>query len=75
MSAKNSRMRFILWIAGILAVLAMMSGAAADSEFTVTHGEYTIQQGSRLRVVGQYTPVFEQERIFYAIYSFNYCFF
>ena len=69
MSAKNSRMRFILWIAGILAVLAMMSGAAADSEFTVTHGEYTIQQGSRLRVVGQYTPVFEQERIFYAIYG------
>lgn len=62
-------MRFILWIAGILAVLAMMSGAAADSEFTVTHGEYTIQQGSRLRVVGQYTPVFEQERIFYAIYG------
>ncbi len=69
MFAKKIGTRVILWITAVLAALALTGGAAADSGFSVAQTEYTIQQGGRLRIVGMYTPEYEQERIFHAIYG------
>ena len=63
----KARARMMLAILAVLAVMTASFGASA--EFAVEQTDYEIQQGSMLRIIGQYSPQHARERIYHALYD------